>query len=100
MLAWIRKIGIVALVGGLCLVGYGLAQAGKKITPRFTVLSKDPAWVLDTTTALQWQKTPNSEPMPKTNADAYCSSLGDGSRLPEVKELISLVDYSQGSSPS
>ena len=25
----------------------------------------------------------------------YCAALGRGSRLPEVKELISLVDYSQ-----
>jgi hypothetical protein len=92
--AWVCKVGMIALVGGLCLVGYGLAHAEKPIKDRFVVLSKDPAWVLDRTTGLQWQKAPSSEPLPWTNAVAYCPSLGDGSRLPEIKELISLVDYS------
>lgn len=84
---------MVTLVGGLCLVAYGLAHAGKPIKPRFSVLPSDPTWVLDRTTSLQWQKTPNNGVIPWTSADAYCSSLGNGSRLPEVKELISLVDY-------
>ena len=92
---WVSRVGIIALVGGLCLGGYGLAHAEKPIKPRFSVLSKDPAWVLDKTTGLQWQKAPSSEPLPWTNAVAYCTNLGDDSRLPEVKELISLVDYSQ-----
>ena len=93
---WVCKVGMIALVGGLCLGGYGLAHAEKPIKDRFVVLSKDPAWVLDRSTGLQWQKEPNnSEPMTMTNAVAYCPSLGDGSRLPEVKELLSLVDYSQ-----
>jgi len=88
-----------AMVGVLCLVLVtvglvGLAHAGKPIKERFKVLHKDSAWVLDRTTSLQWQTTPNNGVIPWTNADAYCSSLGDGSRLPEVKELISLVDYS------
>ena len=30
-----------------------------------------------------------------TNAEAFCTSLGGGARLPEVKELLSLVDYSK-----
>lgn len=90
--AWVSRFVAVVLFGGLCLVGYGLAHAGKPIKDRFKVLHKDSAWVH--TTSLQWQKTPNNEPITWTNADAYCSSLGDGSRLPEIKELISLVDYS------
>ena len=28
---------------------------------------------------------------------AYCAALGDGSRLPEIKELSSLVDYGESS---
>jgi len=59
------------------------------------VLSKDPAWVLDKTTGLQWQKATATEPMAWSTASTHCTDLGDGSRLPEVKELISLVDYSQ-----
>jgi len=92
--AWVSWVGMVSLVGGFWLIGYGLAHAGKPIKDRFKVLHKDSAWVLDHTTSLQWQKTPNNEPITWTNADAYCSSMGDGSRLPEIKELISLVDYS------
>lgn len=93
--AWVSKVGMIALVGGLCLVGYGLAHAEKPIKDRFKVLHNDPAWVLDRTTSLQWQIAPSSGTMTWTGADAHCSSLGDGSRLPEIKELISLVDYSQ-----
>jgi hypothetical protein len=78
-------------------VGYGLAHAGKPVKPRFLVLHNDPAWVLDRTTSLQWQKTPNNGVITWTNADAYCSGLGNGSRLPDIKELISLVDYSVSS---
>ena len=90
--AWVCKIVIVTLVGGLCLVGYGLAQAEKPIKPRFVVLSTD--WVLDRTTALQWQKTPGSA-MAWSDAVTYCTNQGGGARLPEIKELISLVDYSK-----
>jgi hypothetical protein len=92
--AWVSKIVIVTLVGGLCLIGYGLAHAEKPIKPRFSVLSKDPAWVLDRTTSLLWQKAQTTEIMGWPNASTSCTGLGDGARLPEVKELISLVDYS------
>jgi hypothetical protein len=92
--AWVSRVGMVALVGGLCLVGYGLAQAenpDKK--PRFNVLKKDPDWVLDTTTSLQWQKAPSTVFTDQVSASTHCTGLGDGARLPEIKELISLVDY-------
>ena len=92
--AWVSKIMIITLVGGLCLVGYGLAHAVKPIKPRFSVLNNDPTWVLDKTTALQWQLTPGLGGGDHPSASAYCANLGGGSRLPEVKELISLVDYS------
>jgi hypothetical protein len=73
----------------------GLAQAEKPIKHRFSVLSKDTTWVLDHTTALQWQKTPGNEPTRSWQvAHDYCSTLGADVRLPEVKELLSLVDYS------
>ena len=95
---WVSRVGMIALVGGLCLVGYGLAQAVQASPHRFVVLPPDhlgQVWVLDTTTALRWQKAPGNEPLPWLTASAYCPTLEGGSRLPEVKELISLVDYSQ-----
>lgn len=84
-------VGVLVLV--LVTVGLvGLAQA-KPNKPRFSILPSDNAWVLDSTTALQWQKTPGTA-MPWSTASTYCTDLGSGSRLPEIKELISLVDYS------
>jgi len=90
-------VGVLGLV--LVTVGLvGLAQAEKPIKPRFSILSKDTEWVLDSTTALQWQKAPaGSELMVWSTAFTHCADLGGGSRLPEVKELISLVDYSVAS---
>ena len=93
--AWVSRIAIITLVGGLCLVGYGLAHAGKHDKPRFRVLSKDPAWVVDRTTGLQWEKAPLLSPGPWEVASTHCTDLGDGSRLPEVEELFSLLDYSK-----
>ena len=61
---------------------------------RFKILSKDPDWVLDSTTALQWQRMPGGGSMTYDIAFAYCANLGGGARLPEIKELYSLVDYS------
>lgn len=67
--------------------------------------------VLDTTTGLRWQGTPGTpgntlsvcDTPPKNTfctlqeAIDYCAALKGGYRLPEVKELISLVDYSVAS---
>ena len=90
-------VGLLSLV--LVTVGLvELAQAVQSSAPRFVVLPPDQlgaALVLDTTTSLRWQKTPGSEPVSWLTASSHCASLGGGSRLPEIKELISLVDYSK-----
>ena len=55
--------------------------------------------VCDNNTGLYWVEMPDTTRRNQTNAVTYCStlSLGNGQtyRLPEVKELISLIDYSQ-----
>ncbi len=62
--------------------------------------------VLDLTTGLRWQPAPGTTETGggsfcngprqcgpwQQNVD-YCAALGDGYRLPELKELISLLDY-------
>ena len=95
--AMVGVLGFVLVIMGLV----GQAQAKnekgedrKHQASRFVVLPPDNLWVLDTTTSLRWQKAPGNEPLPWLTASAYCPTLGGGSRLPEVKELISLVDYS------
>ena len=61
----------------------------------FANFSKNGNIVTDSTTALQWQ---DNETVSKTWTDAidYCEALdldGTGWRLPNKKELLSLVDY-------
>ena len=42
---------------------------------------------------LEWQADVPDEEFTWEDAKAYAASLGDGWRLPTVKELLSLVDY-------
>ena len=102
---------------GLCLFlvlvgGVGLVGPARGINPnfrgkqmeRFVVLGSGD--VLDVHTSLRWQKEPGSPTVTGTDANCnagkpcvwqeamdYCAALKNGSRLPEIKELISLVDY-------
>jgi len=106
--AMVSVLGVVCVTVALV----GLAQADGKGPhmdrdhhARFKVLGPDQQWVLDRTTALRWQKTPNNTKTdwtPTWGPDGpgqICTNLGDGARLPEINELISLVDYSVASSP-
>lgn len=86
----VRALVVVLVTVGLV----GLAQA-KPNKPRFSVLPSDNAWVLDSTTALQWQRAPGFEGGSLLSASTYCTGLGSGARLPEIKELISLVEYNK-----
>ena len=75
----------------------GLAQAAQPSEKRFVVLPPDQfghVWVLDTTTALRWQMTPDNTLTYWETAGQNCTNLRDGARLPKINELISLVDYS------
>ena len=116
---WIRRVGIVALVGGYCLTGYGLrstlaatdppgeedSSAGiaknwdKKLpnTLRFTVLTDfDGAAVRDNETGLVWEQSPETKTQNWSGARFACASRTIGGRkgwrLPSVHELASLVD--------
>lgn len=84
----VRALVVVLVTVGLV----GLAQA-KPNKPRFTILQSDNTWVLDSTTGLQWQRTPDFGGGNWPNASTHCTNLGSGARLPEIKELISLVEY-------
>jgi hypothetical protein len=53
------------------------------------------AWVTDVATGLVWQQDGAPEDHNLAEAQAYCDSLGGGSRLPSVKELWSIVDLSK-----
>ena len=77
---------------------------------RFVVLDSDSSDVLDVRTSLRWQKEPGSAKVTGAGASCnggntcvwqeavdYCAAMKNGWRLPGVKELISLVDYSVAS---
>ena len=57
------------------------------------VVSTDGTEVCDNTTGLVWEQTPDSIKREWQAAIAFCPTIGY--RLPEVKELFSLVDFSQ-----
>jgi hypothetical protein len=106
-----RGLGIVSILVGL-LVWSGAVQAKKPNSPGnqgdgFVVLGNGD--VLDTTTSLRWQQDPGGladtgslceaedggEHCSWQEAVNYCAAIGGGYRLPEIHELISLVDYSE-----
>ena len=63
------------------------------------VVSEDGKEVCDNTTGLYWEQSPTTNTFNHANALTHCSTLdlGNGQTysLPEIKKLISLVDYSQ-----
>jgi hypothetical protein len=98
-------LGVLAVLVGLA----GAAQAVQPDPPgkqagKFVV--SETGDVFDTTTSLRWQQNPGAAGTAVSKCDSgapcvwqdavdYCDALGGGSRLAEVKELISLLDYSQ-----
>jgi hypothetical protein len=69
---------------------------------RFIVLSNmNSEAVLDRETGLVWERSPSLPPMPQLNAQGFCNVLFLGNRLgwrlPQLQELLSLIDRSQSS---
>ena len=91
---WLEKIetAIEELADPLC----GAGTEGQRFVPDDPT---NPTEYCDNDTGLFWVKTPDSILRNHADALTHCAelNLGNGQtyRLPEVKELISLVDYSQ-----
>jgi len=49
---------------------------------------------LDTQTGLEWQAG-SSRPLTWYKANKYAESLGNGWKMPSIKELLTLVDYDE-----
>ena len=77
---------------------YGQDSQYTGITPSYT--DNGDGTITDNVTGLVWTQEISSYAMPWSDAAGYCESLETGSvtdwRLPSVKELWSLRDYSQG----
>lgn len=75
--------------------GSGTPPCGGDTESNRFVMSTDGTEVCDKTTGLHWEQMPDTVPRQWQAAIAFCPTLGSGYRLPEVKELLSLVDFSQ-----
>ena len=98
---------LVILAGVLALSSETRAQGPPQFIPaspcgvspvrqRF-VVSQDGTEVCDNTTGLRWEQTPDptldiSQPAALT----HCPTVGMNYRLPEIRELHSLIDYAEG----
>lgn len=119
--AWVNRLGLIALVGGLCLADYGfgvtlaaaeppikesalpgITQNWDKNLPsasRFTVLTNfGGAAVRDNNTGLVWEQTIGAATHTWISAISHCINKNVGGtrgwRLPSVVELSSLIDPS------
>ena len=119
--AWVSRVGIITLVGGFCLVGYGLGGPPAAAVPpviedalagvtqnwdknlpsasRFTVLAAFGGHaVRDNNTGLVWEKAPDTTVRSWGDSTFYCINKNVGGtrgwRLPSVAELVSLIDPS------
>jgi hypothetical protein len=118
-----RRIGLVALVGGLCLADYGLGVTGAAAAPplkegdlagvtqnwdkvmpatqRFTVLEAfNNAAVRDNETGLVWEQSPEAQRRSSLDARFYCAHIKKvgnrkGWRVPSLPELSTLLDTSK-----
>jgi hypothetical protein len=60
------------------------------------VLSEDGQSVCDKTTGHHWEQSPSTLYFNQENARAHCAGLEGGYRLPGIKELATVIDYSVG----
>ena len=76
----------------------GISPCGLHTEEQRFVVSEDETEVCDNLTGLNWEKMPDSIFRNHADALSHCSALDLNNnrtyRLPKVKELISLVDYS------
>lgn len=61
-------------------------------SPRFTVSATE---VVDGKTGLTWQRAVAPEAKTWANAKSYCPTVGANFRLPSVKELLTIVDFTK-----
>jgi uncharacterized protein DUF1566 len=55
--------------------------------------------VFDTKTGLTWEQSPMTATFAWADAPGHCASLGAGWRVPTIKELQSIVDFTRSASP-
>jgi len=82
------------VLAALTTTGAAAAMAGLPCypSPRFTTT---PTEVVDGKTGLTWQRGVASVAKTWAEAKAYCPTVGANFRLPSVKELLTIVDFTK-----
>ena len=75
---------------GLLLIG--LTSPSLVLADRFSKIGDE---VYDSKTELSWQSNPTDKAFAWQEAIAYCDSLSDNWRLPNIYEFTSLIDYAK-----
>jgi hypothetical protein len=95
----ITKASFAGYAFVLATVAFATSAVANAPAGRYTIAN---GTVFDTKTKLTWQQTPSTNPLTEANAAGYCafSNLGAPSsapswRLPSVRELQTLLDFSQ-----
>lgn len=102
--AKLRRSALIALIPAAVMVGVIFRPSpGRTEAPAGRYTIPGDGTVYDTATTLTWQQTANTTGMRWASAGPYCAGLtgpaGGGWRLPTVKELTTLLDYSRPGSP-
>lgn len=86
------------LVGPILAAALAVSLAARASAPpgRYTISG---GTVLDNKTKLTWQQQTPAALYSWAGAKTFCAGLGSGWRLPTIKELTTLIDYSQGTPP-
>jgi hypothetical protein len=100
----LRQSALITLMTVAAVVGIILRPSpGRTEAPAGRYTIPGDGTVYDTATTLTWQQAANTTRMTWASAGPYCAGLtgpaGGGWRLPTVKELTTLLDYSRPGSP-
>ena len=87
----VRRLSVAAFLAAAALAPLSTASAP---AGHYTITSST---VIDTKTGLSWERVLSGTALSWANAGTYCSTLeldGSGWRMPTLKELLTLVDFS------
>jgi hypothetical protein len=98
---------LLPLLGAVAVVSTASTATADAASPtgRYTYTSAS-VTVYDTKTKLTWQRMVPSMTYSWADAKTYCASpavntiLGGAGRLPTIKELVTLIDFSQSAAPA
>lgn len=98
MIPRLNARAVLAIVAAAFLLG--VAEKGDSAprcysVGRFQLVGNN---IVDGATGLTWQQTFSSQGLTWSDAATYCTTQAGGFRLPSLKELLSIVDYTRSGS--